>query len=441
MERAESRPWCLVLSGGGAKGVYHIGVLRALRELGVGIEACIGNSIGAIVAAFIAQGLDAALDEIGDSIGLGSIVDLGPDLPAQAGGSGAALLLGRLKRVWRSFEEGGGLDTSPLRAILERHLDEAAIRRGGVDLGLVTVGLDGFRPRELFLEDMEEGSLVDWLMASSALPGFAPPEIGGKRYVDGGLHDNMPYDMALARGYRRIIVVDVQGAGVNRRPETEGTETVYIRNSITMGSVLDFDRRFLDEFRLLGYLDSLRAFGRLWGHRLFLKPEPGLEARFRAAFPGLKGQAAGGELALPVHLRHERRVLLALLECAAQALELPRVRLWSYGELAAAIAEAKEAEEARVARILGPGGEGARAILDRLLVEAAGERRLDGTPYGYSRLAAALPAGGARAALEAATRELWPELGPAEDCFATALPFLRSQAAGILPEPELPHQA
>ena len=48
--------YALVLSGGGAKGIYHIGAWKALIELEISIEAVFGNSVGAIVAGFIAQG-------------------------------------------------------------------------------------------------------------------------------------------------------------------------------------------------------------------------------------------------------------------------------------------------------------------------------------------------------------------------------------------------
>ncbi|RKX97983.1 MAG: hypothetical protein DRZ90_04450, partial [Spirochaetes bacterium] len=61
----ENNHYCLVLSGGGAKGVYHIGVWKALKELGIQVDAFIGNSIGAVISAFLAQGLDEVLEVIG----------------------------------------------------------------------------------------------------------------------------------------------------------------------------------------------------------------------------------------------------------------------------------------------------------------------------------------------------------------------------------------
>ena len=69
-------PFCLVLSGGGAKGVYHIGVWRALKELGIRVDAFVGASIGAAIAALLAQGADEELEAIGASITLANVVAL-----------------------------------------------------------------------------------------------------------------------------------------------------------------------------------------------------------------------------------------------------------------------------------------------------------------------------------------------------------------------------
>jgi predicted acylesterase/phospholipase RssA len=66
-KQSNTRPYCLVLGGGGAKGVYHIGVWRALKELEVPVEAFVGNSIGAIMGAFMAldKGSSAGRDRRG----------------------------------------------------------------------------------------------------------------------------------------------------------------------------------------------------------------------------------------------------------------------------------------------------------------------------------------------------------------------------------------
>ncbi|MBL8967075.1 MAG: patatin-like phospholipase family protein [Spirochaetaceae bacterium] len=185
--------YCLVLGGGGAKGVYHIGVWRALREMGIEVDAFVGASIGAIVAGFMAQGSDEALEEIGATIGVDSILGLPEELTENGEIKLDRESLGAARELFRKTMAQKGLDTSPLRRILTTRLDEDAIRDSGRDLGIVTINLTDLEPREVFVEEMEKGRLVDYLMASSAFPGFESPVIAGKKYVDGGMYDNVPY--------------------------------------------------------------------------------------------------------------------------------------------------------------------------------------------------------------------------------------------------------
>jgi NTE family protein len=371
--------YCLVLSGGGAKGVYHIGVWRALKELGIEVDAFVGTSIGAIIAGFLAQGADEALEEIGRSITVDSILALPGEIAENGKVKVDRKSFSAAREFFASLLEKKGLDTSPMRRILTSLLDEKAIRKSGKDLGIVTVNLSDLEPRELFVEDMEEGKLVDYLMASAAFPGFAPPEIAGKKYVDGGLYDNIPYEMARRRGHRRLIVSDISGAGRNRKPDIEGSVTAYVRNSIDMGGALDFDRRFLDGFTLLGYLDAMRTFGRFKGYSYFLEPDARAEAAFAAA------EAGRASPEFPETMRHDRDLLLKYLECAAAILEVERLRAYGYDELAASVAEKKSAADSRVADCLGQARKGKTGIV-AMLRESIAKRTFDGSPYYYWRL-------------------------------------------------------
>jgi len=400
--------WCLVLSGGGAKGVYHIGVWRALKELGVQVDAFVGSSIGAIIAGFLAQGSDEALEEIGRSIGIDSILALPEELTEDGEVKLDRDSLSSVRELFRAAMAKGGLDTSPLRKTLADKLDEKAIRESGKDLGIVTVNVSDLEPREVFLEAMEPGHLVDYLMASAAFPGFERPKIAGKKYVDGGIYDNIPYAMARKRGYRKIIVVDISGAGRNRKPDIEGSMTVYVKNSIDMGGVLDFKREFLDSFTLLGYLDAMRTFGRLRGYSYFLEPDPKAEAA--AVAEAAAREAAGQEPPpYPERMRYDRNVLLKDLECAAAILGIERVRAYGYAGLASAVEERRKAEEDRVAAILAAGS-GERLRLAAMLREAVTKRIFDECPYYYHRLIEELLPKAAGAVLSRGLSGFCPEL-------------------------------
>ncbi len=271
--KKKEEPYCLVLSGGGAKGVFHIGAWKALKELGIPVNAFMGNSIGAIIAGFLAQGNEEKLYFIGDNI----TVDFLLKIPNEYIENGELKLSLKHNSSIRQFYKdalfGGGLDTSPLKKILNESLDEDLIRKSGNDLGVVTFNISDLKASEVFLEHMEAGTVIDYLMASSAFPGFHHPKIKGKKYIDGGVYDNMPYRLARSRGYRKIIVIDISGMGINKRPVIEGTETIYIKNSINMGGVLDFNREFLNKFLELGYLDTMKTFGVLKGMSYFIIPD------------------------------------------------------------------------------------------------------------------------------------------------------------------------
>ncbi len=397
--------YCLVLGGGGAKGVYHIGAWRALKELQIPIDAFIGNSIGAIIAAFLAQGSDAALEELGASISLGSILSLDPGSQSK---DATERVRGWLD-VFKSFVDKGGLDTSPLKGLLQTYLDEERLRASGVDLGLLTVNVTDLKPCEVFLDQMEPGSLVRYLLASSAFPGFIKPEIDGKQYVDGGLYDNVPYNTARKRGYRRIIVLDISGAGFTRKPDINGSETIYIKNSVDMGGTLDFDRAFLDAFTRLGYLDVMRTFGRYLGYSYFLERDDVSERGYRRFLEDHKLP----EAVFPDSMRYDRRVLLKHLECAASILGVERLRAYTYAELAAQI-EAKRAEvEVRVDAALGYSGKGSMGSVSKLkaaITDMVRKGRQDQCPYYYKLLVRQVCSGRTRALLEGTLDALFPAL-------------------------------
>jgi NTE family protein len=413
-----NKGYCLVLSGGGAKGVYHIGVWRALRELGIEVEAFVGASIGAVIAAFLAQGSDEVIEEIGRSIGLGNVLALPDELTENGEVKLDRDSLSAARELFYSFVKNKGLDTSPFRELIASKLDEGLVRRSGRNLGIVAVNLSELEPQEIYLEDMEEGKLVDYLMASSAFPGFERPVIGGKKYLDGGVYDNIPYSMVRKRGYRRVIISDISGAGRNRKPEIAGSITVYIKNSIEMGGVLDFNRDFLDEFMLLGYLDTLRVFGHLKGYSYFIEPNAAAEAAFaaQAAAGAAGGASPAGEEApcFPEAMRHDRDLLLKRLECAASILEVPRVRRYGYEELAAAIDSRHRAEDEKLEALIKNGTIKVTGVV-KMLQNAIANKSFDGSPYYYWRLAEKYLQGKPLSMAKTALHGFYPELAAGLD--------------------------
>lgn len=125
----------LVLSGGGSRGAYEIGVWRALGELDERFSIVTGTSVGALNGAVIAQGVLRRRKSSGRELETSRVFDLPLDekLPREKKWLEAVKLFGKA-----AFEQGGA-DTSPLREILESYLDEETIRRSPVAFGLMTV--------------------------------------------------------------------------------------------------------------------------------------------------------------------------------------------------------------------------------------------------------------------------------------------------------------
>jgi len=398
--RRRNDSFCLVLAGGGSKGVYHLGVWKALLEMGIEVDAFVGTSIGAVVAGLLAQDLRESYESFVDSISLDSIVALPPGFVEEGRLSVGREAIQDAPELFRSLIAHRGLDTSPLRGLLEAHIDESKIRASGKDLGIVTVDLSNLRPRQVFLEDMEEGKVLDYLMASAAFPGFKAPVIDGKKYMDGGVFENIPYDMARKRGYRRLIVSDIGGLGRNRRVETEGSLTTHIKSSIPMGWVFDFDRDFLKEFRLLGYLDTLRSFGRLAGYFYFIGP---------GKAPDLSLAPLPEKVGFPREMEHERSLLHKYLECAALVLEIPRIRLYDYQSLFDAIDEKLIEEEGKIENLVKSGEDRIKAT-GNILRESVKTGVFNGSPYYNYRMIEELLPASAWEVTKKALAKIHPEL-------------------------------
>lgn len=164
------RDLSLVLSGGGARGMAHVGVIRAIAEAGLTVDVVGGTSFGAIVAGYLAQGLDwmAMRDELWRVVGRpGAPVDV--TLPT------VSLSKGR-----------------KLRGVLESSFADDTIENLWLRMFCVSSNLTTGHP---LVHD--RGPVKTALRASVAIPGVFPPvaSLDGEVLVDGGIMNNLPIDV------------------------------------------------------------------------------------------------------------------------------------------------------------------------------------------------------------------------------------------------------
>ncbi|MDF2673740.1 MAG: patatin-like phospholipase family protein [Clostridiales bacterium] len=264
----------VVLGGGGAKGGYEIGVWKALRSLNIPIEAVTGTSVGALNGAIIVQDDFETAYKLWTSLSIESVISVEREIAAVEENKKKYKSL--LETIKNSFLSGG-MDVTPLKKMLLDIVDEDKIRNSNMDFGIVTFSLTDFKPVRIFKEDIPKGQMVDYLLASSCFPAFKRYEIDDKKFIDGGVYDNIPISLMMEKGIKNIIVVDVSGPGISRKVDTKDTNIIYIKNSEDLGGVLDFNSERSKNNIELGYLDTLKAFKKLRGYKYYLTPDEDFE--------------------------------------------------------------------------------------------------------------------------------------------------------------------
>ncbi|WP_266168694.1 patatin-like phospholipase family protein [Dyella subtropica] len=174
----------LVLAGGGARGLAHLGALRALKEAGHVFDSVGGTSIGAIIGAGVACGWE----------------------------------IGEMTETYRrAFVEGRPLSdwTLPLVALTRGRRAALMLRRAFGALDIEDLTLPFFCITTCLSGDgmvvQRRGPLWLWLRASSAIPGVLPPVLHrGRVYIDGAVMDNLPTDVMASDGIAHITAVDIR---------------------------------------------------------------------------------------------------------------------------------------------------------------------------------------------------------------------------------------
>jgi NTE family protein len=218
--RRKAHKIALVLGGGGLKGFAHIGVFRALQEMGIEPTVVAGTSIGALIGAAYARGMQVA--EMADRARALKRRDL--------------FRLNRMGMLLERQHSPAIYLEEPLRNVVKSVAGEKRFDQLKKTLLVNTVDIERGSQVVWGLPGLRDVGIADAVYASCALPGFYPPGIiQGRRCVDGGVIDNLPVTIS-SRGMDAVIAVDTGSTDLEPESDigTAGFASIYMRAASTM---------------------------------------------------------------------------------------------------------------------------------------------------------------------------------------------------------------
>lgn len=257
----------VVLSGGGAKGAYEIGVWKALRRLDIKYDIITGTSVGALNGVLMVQ------DDYYKALKLWYYMDYDKVIDIEIKGK-YSTKKGK-EEILKKYAKGminGGYELSGLEKVIDDALDEKKFMSSKIDYGLVTTSASSLKPKFVKKNDLKNGELKNYLLASSScFPAFKPTKIGNNLYIDGGYCDNLPINLAIDLGADEVIAVDLGAIGLVKPVKNKNAKITYIRPKNNLGSFLAFEKEYSRIAISLGYNDTMKIYGMLDGDNYAFK--------------------------------------------------------------------------------------------------------------------------------------------------------------------------
>lgn len=253
----------LVLSGGGSKGSYQIGVWKALKKLNIKFDIVTGTSAGALNGALITQKSYYRAIKLWKQINLKllfgeNVTDSKDDIKV-------------MTMYGKEFLKNGGMEVKNLENLIEKEIKYKKLMKSKINYGLVTFNLTTKKPIQITKNEIPKDLIGDYLMASaSCYPAFKKKKIEGQTYIDGGFFDNLPINLAIDMGAEEIIAVDLSAPGLNKKPKKK-IPTITIKPNNKLTNFLNFYEDGAKRNIKLGYNDTLKKFKKLEGKKYSFK--------------------------------------------------------------------------------------------------------------------------------------------------------------------------
>ena len=295
----------LALGGGGLRGAYQAGAAKALKEIGVDIIAVSGTSVGAINGAMIVQNDIDKMADLYRNITFNDIFKNNINLDTDKD-------IFDIKNIFKIISEyikNNGLDNTALRETLEKYLDVDKIYKSKCDFGTIAFSLTDKEEAKCFKNDIPKEEFIDRILASACFPIFKAQKINNEEFFDGGMADVIPINMLIEKGIKDIIAIDIEGPGITQNTISKDVNIKLIYSKEDLGGLFEFNKETIEHNIIMGYLDTLKSFNELQGHKYFFSPK-----EFYKMLKDFNVQTIYG------------------LECAASIYEVEKAKIYKYDE-------------------------------------------------------------------------------------------------------------
>jgi NTE family protein len=230
LSEIKSKSVGLVLSGGGVKGMAHIGMIQGLNEFGINTRTVSGTSVGALVGALYANGNSVS-----------EMLQFFKETPL-------------FRYHFMTILKPGLLDTERYFDLLARYFPKNSFESLQRKLYVVATDLQKGDEKVFF-----EGELIKPLLASAALPPvFSPVAINGRLYADGGIMNNFPYDeVAVSSDF----VIGSNVSGIKEIPKEKIRSSLQLANRTTSLMIYAINRNKVNKCDLLFEPKALEYIG------------------------------------------------------------------------------------------------------------------------------------------------------------------------------------
>lgn len=254
----------LVLSGGGSKGSYQIGVWKALRKLHIKPEIVTGTSIGAVNGIMIVQNQFHKAQRLWENLNFEQLFNV--DLENETDKKEVYLT------YIKEFIKNKGMSTDKIENFINEAINTKKFYNSKINYGLVTFNLSELKPNELLKKDIKPEKLKEYVLASATcFPAFKIKNINNEQFIDGGYYDNLPINLAIDMDAKEIIAVDLNEIGLKQKVKDKSIKIKYISPKNDLGSFLIFDSNQAKKNIKYGYNDTLKMYNKLDGNKYTFK--------------------------------------------------------------------------------------------------------------------------------------------------------------------------